>query len=79
MVQHSTLNRKYGLDRGGFLAKDGMSVVWWISFRDEDDYKEWLEEYKKLPPIDKELIWEQINALDEDKYYPYRDGKPFKV
>jgi len=80
MVQHSIINRKYAIDRGGFLAYDGESILYWMMFNSEDDYKKWYEEFKKLPPIDKDLEYTKITEeMDVKKYIPYRDGKAFKV
>ena len=79
MVQHSLNNRKYAMDRGGFLAKDGLTILYWMMFKDEDDYKKWYEEFKKLPPIDEDLEYTEVKEMDMTKYIPYRDGKPFKV
>ena len=79
MVQHSILNRRYTMDKGGFLAKDGKTILYWMMFRNEDDYKRWSEAYKKLPPIDEDLEWVEIEEMDTEKYIPYRDGKPFSV
>jgi len=80
MVQHSIINRKYATDRGGFLAYDGMSILYWMQFNSEDDYKKWYEEFKKLPPIDTDLEYTKVSEeMDVTKYIPYRDGKSFKV
>ena len=79
MVQHSFNNHKYAMDRGGFLALDGKSILYWMMFRDEDDYKKWYEEFKKLPAIDEDLEYTEIDEMDMKKYIPYRDGKPFNV
>ena len=79
MVQHSMLNKKSAIDRGGFLARDGLTIVYWMKFESELAYKKWSEAYKKLPPIDEELEWTEIDEVDMNKYIPYRDGKPFTV
>ena len=76
--QHSILNKKYCIDRGGFLAKDGKSIVYWVMFKDELDFKQWQEDYKKLPAIDKELSFTEIDTIGEE-YIHYRDGKKFIV
>ena len=79
MVQHSVINRKYATDRGGFLANDGETILYWMEFKDEDDYKKWYEEFKKLPSIDTDLEYTKVDKMDIEKYIPYRDGKPFSV
>ena len=79
MVQHSLINRKYAIDRGGFLAYDGQSILFWMMFRNEDDYKKWYEEFKKLPAIDTDLEYTEVKEMDTGEYIPYRDGNPFEV
>ena len=79
IAEHALLNKRFQLDKGGFLAKDGMSVIHWIIFKDELDYKQWDVSRKNLPPIDEDLEWTKIEEIDYEKYIPYRDGKPFKV
>ena len=79
MVQHSLINHKYAMDRGGFLALDGKSILYWMMFRDEGDYKKWYEEFKKLPAIDTDLEYTEVKEMDTEKYIPWRDGKSFQV
>ena len=45
------LNKKFAIDRGGFLARDGLTIVYWMEFESELAYKKWYEAYKKLPTI----------------------------
>ena len=75
VMEHMKLNKKYVLDRGAFLARDGLTFLHWVKFKDEESYKEWEEERKKLPQIDKQLEYTRVDEVDTEKYIHYRDGK----
>lgn len=80
VIQHSSLNKKYVLDRGALLATNGLTLLHWVKFKDEESYKEWNEKRKKLPKIDKQLEYTKIDKSETlDDYIHYRDGKPITI
>ena len=68
LTQHLNLNKKFVLEKGSFLAKDGESIVHYRVFSSEKSFNEWLELKDKLPILDKELTWTRITEIDPEKY-----------
>lgn len=68
LTQHHILNKKFVLEKGSFLAKDGKSIVHYKVFSSEKSFNEWLELKDKLPSLDKELTWTRITEIDPEKY-----------
>ncbi len=75
VLKHSKLNKEYVLDRGAFLARDGLTLLHWKKFKDEESFKEWEEKKNKLPKLDKQLEYTKVDESDPEKYIHYRDGK----
>ena len=74
LAEHSLLSKKYVLERGGFLARDGLSVVHWMTFKDHLDFQQWEEDCKRIPKIDEDLTYTRIEEIDFTLYYPGSDN-----
>ena len=79
VVQHTSLNKKYVLDRGALLARDGLTLLHWKKFKDEKFFKEWEEKKNKLPELDKQIEYTKVNESYPEKYIHFRDGKPITI
>ncbi|MBC8295205.1 MAG: hypothetical protein H8E55_05350 [Pelagibacterales bacterium] len=69
MEQHIFLSHKYAMDKGGYIAFDRKSILYWMEFKDEDTYKEYINEFYKLPAIDIDLEYTKVSEIDPKKYF----------
>lgn len=72
LTQHMILNSKFCADRGGYLAKDGMSIIHYKSFASKKSHDKWKVLRDELPRLDKNLTFKRITKKEfkdlSDKY-----------
>lgn len=79
VTQHMILNSKFCIDRGGYLAKDGTSIIHYKTFVSKESHDEWKVLRDELPRLDEDLTFKRITEKEfedlSDKYVVNRGYK----